>query len=218
MRNFAVIGLGNFGYFIARFLAERGLAVLAIDSSEEQVERVKQVVEKAVIADATKKEVLERIGLQDMDAVIVSVGEKVDTSILITMYLRELNVKQIIAKAISEDHGKILHIMGATEVIFPERDVAAKIAETLANPNILDTLSLGPDYSIIQLAPPEHFMHKSLRELDIRNKYNIQVIAIKELVPENIIAVPAADYTIKDSDILLVIGKHQDIEQLRKIK
>jgi len=218
MRSFAVIGLGNFGYFIARFLAERGLEVLAIDSSEAQVERVKKFVEKAVIADATKKEVLERVGVQDMDAVIVSVGEKVDTSILITMYLRELNVKQIIAKAISEDHGKILHIMGATEVIFPERDVAAKIAETLANPSILDTLSLGPDYSIVQLAPPEHFMHKSLRELDIRNKYNIQIIAIKELVPENVIAVPPADYTIKDSDVLLVIGKHQDIEQLKRVK
>lgn len=218
MRSFAVIGLGNFGHFTARFLAERGLEVLAIDSSEAQVERVKQFVEKAIIADATKREVLERVGVQDMDAVIVSVGEKVDTSILITMYLRELNVKQIIAKAISEDHGKILHIMGATEVIFPERDVAAKIAETLANPSILDTLSLGPDYSIVQLAPPEHFMHKSLRELDIRNKYNIQVIAIKELVPENVIAVPPADYTIKDSDVLLVIGRHEDIEKLRKVK
>lgn len=217
MKNFVVIGLGNFGFFTARFLAERGLSVLAIDTEEAQIERIKPFVDKAVIADASNKEVLERIGVQDMDAAIVSVGERVDTSVLITLYLRELKVPHIIAKAISEDHGKILHIVGATDVVFPERDVAAKLAETLANPNILDTLSLGPEYSVVQLVPPTQFLHKTLRELDIRNRYNVQVIAIKEYVPENIIAVPPADYTIKDSDVLLVIGKQDDIEKLRKI-
>ncbi|MCX8044860.1 MAG: TrkA family potassium uptake protein [Desulfobacterota bacterium] len=217
MKNFAVIGLGNFGFFIARFLAERGCSVLAIDSQEAQIERIKPFVDKAVIADASNKEVLERIGVQDMDAAIVSVGERVDTSVLITLYLKELKVPQIIAKAISEDHGKILHIVGATDVVFPERDVAAKIAETLANPNILDTLSLGPEYSMVQLVPPPQFLHKTLRELDIRNRYNVQVIAVKEYVPENIIAVPHANYTIKDSDVLLVIGKQDDIEKLRKL-
>jgi|YNPBryantNP2012_1023418.scaffolds.fasta_scaffold00327_9 trk system potassium uptake protein TrkA len=217
MKNYAVIGLGNFGHFMARFLAARGLEVIAIDTDEAQIERIKPFVEKAVIADATNKEVLERLGVGDMDAVIVSVGERVDTSILITLYLKELKVRQIIAKAISEDHGKILHIIGATDVVFPERDVAAKIAETLANPNILDTLSLGPDYSVVQLVPPQQFLHKTLRELDIRNRYNVHVIAVKEYVPENIIAVPSPDYTIKDSDVLLVIGKQEDIDALRKL-
>lgn len=217
MKNFAVIGLGNFGHFTARFLAGRGLGVLAVDVNEGQIERIKPFVEKAVIADAANREVLERIGVQDMDAAIVSVGERVDTSVLITLYLKELEVPQIIAKAISEDHGKILHIVGATDVVFPERDMALKIAETLANPNILDTLSLGPDYSIVQLVPPPRFLHKTLRDLDIRNRYNVQVIAIKEYVPENIVAVPPADYVIKDSDVLLVIGRQEDIEKLQKI-
>ena len=217
MKNFAVIGLSNFGHFTARFLAERGLGVLAVDVNEGQIERIKPFVEKAVIADAANREVLERIGVQDMDAAIVSVGERVDTSVLITLYLKELKVPQIIAKAISEDHGKILHIVGATDVVFPERDMALKIVETLANPNILDTLSLGPDYSIVQLVPPPRFLYKTLRDLDIRNRYNVQVIAIKEYVPENIIAVPPADHVIKDSDVLLVVGKQDDIEKLRKI-
>ena len=217
MGNFAVIGLGSFGHFTARFLSQRGMEVLGIDLDEQQVEHIKQYVQKAVIADATNKDVLDQLGVQDMDAVIVSVGDKIDMSILITLYLKELKVRNIIVKAITEDHGKILHIIGATEVIFPERDVAAKIAEQLANPNVIDTLSLGPDYSIVQLAPPEEFMHKSLRELDIRKKYNVQVLAIKELVPENLIVVPPADYTIKDSDSLLVVGKLADIENLKKV-
>jgi trk system potassium uptake protein TrkA len=217
MGNFAVIGLGSFGHFTARYLSQRGMEVLGIDLDEQQVEYIKPYVQKAVIADATNKDVLDQLGVQDMDAVIVSVGDKIDMSILITLYLKELKVRNIIVKAITEDHGKILHIIGATEVIFPERDVAAKIAEQLANPNVIDTLSLGPDYSIVQLAPPEEFMHKSLRELDIRKKYNVQVLAIKELVPENLIVVPPADYTIKDSDSLLVVGKLADIENLKKV-
>jgi trk system potassium uptake protein TrkA len=217
MPSFAVIGLGSFGYYVSRYLAEHGFEVLAIDRDEAMVEQIKPFVEKAVIADATNKEVLQRLGLQDMDAVIVSVGDQIDASILITLYLRELKAKQIIVKAITEDHGKILNMIGATEVIFPERDVASKVVESLANPNILDSLRLGPDYSIVQLAPPSSFLRKSLRELDIRNRYGVHVIAIKEMVPENLVVVPTADYVIKDSDILLVIGRLEDIEKLRKL-
>ena len=217
MRNFAVIGMGSFGHYTARFLSERGMAVLGVDLNEPQVQQIKPYIEKAVIADATNKEVLEQLGIQDMDGVIVSVGDKIDVSILITLYLKELKVQNIIVKAITEDHGKILHIIGASEVIFPERDVAAKLAEQLANPNVLDTLRLGPDYSIVQFAPPESFMHKSLRELDIRQRYNVQVLAIKELVPENLIVVPPSSYTIKDSDTMLVVGKLEDIEDLKKL-
>jgi trk system potassium uptake protein TrkA len=217
MRNFAVIGLGSFGHFTARFLAERGLEVLGVDKDEQQVDLIKPYIEKAVIADATNREMLEQIGVQDMDAVIVSVGDKIDMSILITLYLKELKVRHIIVKAITEDHGKILHIIGATEVIFPERDMAAKIAEQLANPHVLDTLRLGPDYSIVELVPPKGFMHKELRDLDIRRKYNVQVLAIKELVPENLVVVPPSDFIIKESDTMLVVGRLEDIEKLEKI-
>ncbi len=218
MPNYAVIGLGSFGFYVSKYLAEHNFEVLAIDRDEAMVEQIKPFVEKAVIADATNKEVLQRLGVQDMDAAIVSVGDRIDASVLITLYLREMKVKQIIVKAITEDHGKILNIIGATEVIFPERDVAMKVVESLANPNILDSLSLGPEYSIVQLAPPSQFLRKSLKELDIRNKYGVHVIAIKEMVPENLVVVPTADYVIKDSDVLLVIGKLSDIEKLRQLE
>lgn len=217
MKNFAVIGLGSFGHFTARFLAEQGQGVLGIDLDELQVERIKPHIEKAVIADATNREALEQVGVQDMDGVIVSVGDKIDMSILITLYLKELKVGNIIVKAITEDHGRILHIIGASEVIFPERDAAAKIAEQLANPNVIDSLRLGPDYSIVEIAPPEAFMHKSLRDLEIRKKYRVQVLAVKELVPENLVVVPPADYLIKDSDTMLLVGRREDIEKLKKV-
>jgi len=218
MPNFAVIGLGSFGYFTSKFLAEQGFEVLAIDLDESQVEKVKPFVAKAVIADATNKDVLQQLGIEDMQTVIVSVGDKIDASVLITLYLREMKVKQIICKAITEDHGKILNIIGATEVIFPERDVAAKVAQSLASPNILDSLNLGPGYSLVEMAPPPSFLRKSLRELDIRNKYRVQVVAIKELIPENLVVVPHADYIIKDSDILLLIGKLKDIEKIKQLE
>ncbi|HDL18348.1 MAG TPA: TrkA family potassium uptake protein [Bacteroidetes bacterium] len=217
MASFVVIGLGSFGYYVARFLAENGVEVLAIDADENQVEKIKPFVEKAVIADATQKNALEQLGVTDIDAAVVSVGDKIDQSVLITLYLREMKVKQIIVKSITEDHAKILDMIGATDVIFPEKDAALKIVQTLVHPNILDALSLGPEYSIFELAPPAKFLRKTLRELDIRNKHHIQVIAIKELVPENLVAVPAADYIIKDSDILVVIGKISDVEKIRQL-
>jgi trk system potassium uptake protein TrkA len=218
MPNCAIIGLGSFGYYIAKFLAENRFEILAIDLDENQVEKVKPYVTKAVIADATQKEVLVQLGVDEMDFAVVSVGDKIDTSILITLYLKELKIKQIIVKSITEDHGKILGMIGASDVVFPERDVAIKLAQSLASPNLIETLSLGPDYSLVELAPPTKFLRKSIKELDIRNKYNVDVLAIKELIPENLIVVPRANHIIKDSDILLLIGKIEDLETIKNLK
>ena len=218
MLNFAVIGLGSFGYFVARFLGERGFQVVAIDKREAEVEEVKPFVEKAVIADAKNIKTLRSLGIDQMDAVVVNVGEEIDASILITLHLKELGVKRIIVKAITQDHRKILDIIGATDIVYPERDAAFKVAQSLDNPNILDYLLLAPGYSILELAPPPSFLHKTLRELDISNRYGVQVIMVKEIIPENIIIVPSADHVVKDSDILVMLGKNDNLEKLRKMK
>ncbi|MDZ7261476.1 MAG: TrkA family potassium uptake protein [candidate division KSB1 bacterium] len=218
MPNFAVIGLGSFGFFVSKYLAERGFQVIAIDKTEARVNEVKPFVEKAVIADATNKENLINLGLQDMDAVVVSVGDAIDASILVVLYLKELGVKRIIAKAMTLDHGKILDIIGATDIIFPEKDMAFRLAQSLDAPNVLDYLYLAPGYSIIELAPPTSFLGKTLKQLDLRNKYGVQIIIIKEVVPENIIVVPKADHVIKDSDILVAMGKDEDLERIKKLK
>jgi trk system potassium uptake protein TrkA len=217
MRTFAVIGLSSFGHFLCKALSERGLSVLAIDNDESKIDDVKQIVDKAVIADATDKEVLLSLGLNSVDVVIVSLGDRMDASILVTHYLRELEVKEIVAKATSEDHGKLLSIVGATMVIFPEKDMAERLANILQRSSIIDYFDIAPGYSIVEIAPPAAFLGKTLQDLDLRNQYNVQVIMIKEVVPENIIAVPRATHVIKDSDILVLLGKDEDVAAIQKL-
>jgi trk system potassium uptake protein TrkA len=218
MRKFAVIGLSTFGYYLTKDLTQRGFKVMALDADEAQIEKVKNFAFKAIVSDATNKTTLENIGITDFDVVIVSLGDQIDASILVTLYLKELGVKEIVAKASTEDHGKILDRIGATTVIFPERDVALRLARSLENINVLDVIPVIPGVSILEFGAPNSFLGKTLRELDINNKYGIQIIMIKELVPENLVIVPKADHKIKDSDILIGVGKDQDLKKLLKEK
>ena len=217
MGKFAVIGLGSFGFNVAKTLYEEGHEVLAIDMDKEKTEAVKDYVTRAVKMDAADKENLKALGIQDMDVVIVSLGPQMEASILTVLYLHELKAKRIIAKALTEDHAKILEAIGATEVIYPEKDMAIKVAHRLSSPNVLEYLPLTSGISIQEIAPPEKFIGKTLRELDLRNKYGIQVIAIRELVPENTVLIPKADFVIKDSDILIIIGEEKNLAKINSL-
>lgn len=214
MKKFAVIGLGSFGSNVARTLYQRGFEVVAIDSEKERIEEAKSFTSHAVLTDASAKENLEALGITDMDVVVVSLGSAMEASILTVLHLHELGIKRIVAKASTEDHGKILEAVGATEVINPEKDMAVRTALKLTSPHILECLPLMSGMSIEEIAPPERFIGKSLRELDLRNKYGVQVIAVKELVPERTLYVPTADFVIKDSDVLIVMGEETMLEQL----
>ncbi len=216
-RKFAVIGLSSFGFYLCKYLKNRRFYVMAIDINEPRVDQVKEFVDKAIIADATDKQVLEDLGIKELDAVIVSLGDRIDSSILATLHLHELGVEEIIAKAISEDHGKVLNAVGASMVIFPEKDMAERLANILEQSSILDYLDLGSGYGIVELAPPQSFCGKTLRELRLRERFNVQVIMIKEVVPENIIAVPDPDHIIKDSDILVIMGKDEDLDRVQSL-
>ncbi len=216
-RKFVVIGLGNFGFHIAKSLAAKGHEVLAVDRDPKIIQEMKDYVSQAVIADASDKEALESIGAQDADVAILSLGGNVLASILITLYLKEFGVPEIVVKATTEDHRKILEKIGATKVFFVEREMAERLAETLSNPSVWELMHLSPGYSIVEMEPPQLFVGKSLKELDLRKKYKIQVIAIKELVPERTVVVPPADFVIKDSDILVVIGKDEDIDRIQSL-
>lgn len=217
MQKFAVIGLGSFGINVAKTLYEQGNEVLAIDIEKEKIEEVKSFVTHAVSMDSADKENLKALGIQDMDVVIVSLGPQMESSILTVLYLYELRVKRIIAKALTEDHAKILESIGATEVIYPEKDMAIKVAHRLSSPNVLEYLPLTSGISIQEIAPPEKFIGKTLKELDLRNKYGIQVIAVKELIPENTILIPRADFVIKDSDILIIIGEEKKLAKINSL-
>lgn len=218
MKHFAVIGLGNFGFHAAKALFEDGNEVLAIDVNRVRVQAIDPFSTEAMILDATDKEAMKSLGLENMDAVIVSTGTKISISILICLHLQEIGVKKILAKALDDDHAKILKRVGATEIIHPERDMAVRVSKGLSRPNILDFIPLAEEFDLIQVSPPKEFIGKSLMDLNLRAKYNVHVIAIKELVPENFILVPPASFVIKDSDILIILGKTADVRKIKALK
>mgnify|MGYP006300152109 FL=1 len=218
MKKFGVIGLGNFGFYAAKALYEDENEVVAVDIDKAHIQAIDAFCTEAVLLDATDKERLKALGLEQMDGVIVSTGTKLSASILICLHLQEIGVKQILVKAVDDDHAKILKKVGATQIIQPERDVALKISQGLSRPNVLDYIPLMDDFNLVHIGPPDSFVGKNLKELNLRAKYNVHIIAIKELVPENFILVPQADFVIKDSDILIILGKSKDINRIKELK
>ncbi len=228
MKKFITIGLGNFGLSIAKTLEENGCEVLGIDPSEHVVEKAKAFISHAVIGDASDKDVLVSLKIRDFDGAIVSLGQEIEPSILISLYLKEIGVKKIIVRAISDDHGKILSLLGVDEVIFPERDMAIRMANRLSLKNALDFLPLGEDYGIIEIFPPKSFIGKSLKDLQITSKFNCQVIAIKSLADKkntgfatkfsSIKIPPRADDIISENSGIIIIGDYKNIEKIQALK
>lgn len=211
---FGVIGLGNFGSTVAKALFEAGHDVVVLDRDRDRVQAMQRYATQAVIADATQKETLEELALDKMDAVIVSLGKDLSASVLVTLYLRDLKVKKIVVKIASEDHGRVLDRVGATEIVFPEKDMALRLAQSLISPNILDYLPLSPEYSLLELAPPKEFTGKSLAELRLRSRFGVNVLAVRQIIPERMVINPSADFVIKDSDVLVVLGKREDLDKI----
>jgi trk system potassium uptake protein TrkA len=215
MKRVVVIGLGIFGFNIAKDLYENGIEVIAIDKDKEVIQKIRDYSTKAVLADGTDKEVMESIGIQEDDVVIVSFGEDLAAATLITLHLKEMKIKHIIVKAPDEDHKHVLEKVGATEVVIPEKEMADKIAKSLISPNVLDYIPLSEDYTICELVPPTSFMGKTIGEIHLRSKYHIEVIAVREVFPERLQMVPRADFVIKDTDVLVVIGRDKDIQKIK---
>ena len=216
-RNIAVIGLSSFGFYLCKSLSEEGVQVIAIDLDEQKIESVKSFVKKAIVVDANDKETLRSLNITEFDTVVISVGDKIDISVLITLYLRELGVKEIVAKAMSSDHAKILNTLGATTVIFPERDSARRMARTLRGRNLLDFVPLAEEFSIIEIAPPGSWIGKTLSEIDIRSEYDVQIIMIKEDIPENVVIIPDGQSRIQKSDVLVLLGKNDDLKKVEQL-
>jgi len=215
MKRVVVIGLGIFGFNITKALFESGLEVIAIDKDKEVVQRIRDFSTKAIVADGTDRDVMDSIGIHEEDVVIISFGEDLAASTLTTLHLKELKIKQIIVKAPNEDHKHVLEKVGATEVIIPEREMASKVARSLISPNVLDYIPLSGNYTICEMVPPANFYGKTIGELYLRSKYHIDVIAVKEVLSDQVKMVPQADYVVKDTDVLVVIGKATDIEKIK---
>ena len=215
MGQFVVIGLGNFGYNVATSLFELGNQVLAIDLNSKKIEQIKNKITQAVVANVKDKEALSEFLSSNVDAAIVSLGDKLEASILTTLYLGDLGIKKIIVKAINDDHGQILRLIGATEVIYPEKEEATRLAQRLTTPNLIEHIPLASEYSIMEMAVPDKFAGKSLKELQLRSKYKIEVIAIKDVLHDTLQLIPGADVKIKPDNVLIVIGKKPDINKLK---
>jgi len=214
MKRVVVIGLGIFGFHLVKDLFENGVEVIAIDKNKELVQKIRDFSTKAIVADGTDKELMESIGIHEDDVVIVSFGEDLAAATLVTLHLKELNVKQIIVKAPNDEHKRVLERVGATEVLIPEKEMADKIARSLISPNVLDFIPISKEFTVSEIASPPAFFGKTIGQLHLRTKYHIEVIAVKEVLSDRVVMIPRADYVIKDSDILVVIGRREDIEKL----
>lgn len=215
-RQYVVIGLGRFGSSIAKTLYSLGNDVLAIDESEDIVQSISDSVTHAVQADATDENSLKSLGIRNFEVAVISIGSDIQSSIMVTLLVKEMGVKYVIAKAQNELHAKVLYKIGANRVIFPERDMGVRVAHNLVSSNILDYIELSPDYSIVEIAAIPQWEGKSLRELNMRAKYGINVMAIKR--DNDINVSPAADDVINEGDILVVIGGTEELNKIEKIK
>ena len=215
MSAYIVVGLGRFGSEVALRLCEQGCEVLAVDTNPELVQHVADRVTHAVVADATDKAVLKSLDASSFDCAIVAIGDSLSDSVLVTMNLQELGVLKIICKAKDESHRKVLLKMGAHQVVIPEKEHAARLARSLANPNVLDYIELSDECGIVEAPAPIKWRDKSLKELDIRARFGINIIAIRH--DGEINTFPAADYRFAMGDVIVVMGGPDTVEKLRRL-
>lgn len=208
-QQYAVIGLGRFGTSVAQKLFDAGQEVMGIDIDEQKVEDAELIVTHAVMADSTDEDALKSIGIRNFDCVIVAIGNDMQSSILTAMLLKELGVKKVIAKALSKHHGKVLEKIGVDWIIYPERDMGERVAHQLLSPNVLNYIELPREYNIEEIKLPESMAEKSLREIDLRSKYNVSALAI--VSNGDIIVSPSPDQIINKGDIVVAIGNRNDL-------
>jgi trk system potassium uptake protein TrkA len=220
-KQFGVIGLGRFGSAMASTLVELGHDVIGVDGDESHVAHVADVITQALQLDATDEKALRAAGIQDVDVAVVSIGENIESSLLVVMQLRELGVKTIVAKAVTPLHGRILEKLGVSRVIFPEREMAIRIAHSLVMPNVIDYIELSRDFSIVEVPAPEAFVGRTLKQLELRPRLGLTLIAIKrradgsDAIVTNI--APVADETIRSGDVLALLGSNERLNQLDKL-
>ena len=215
MKSFVVIGMGRFGTEVAKRLYELGCEVLAIDRSSDLVQPMANLVTQAVVGDARDKEVLRALGAKEFDCAIVAIGDNLADSVLATMNLKELGVPCIVCKAYDETHRQVLRKLGADRVVIPEQEQADRLAKNLSSPNVLDYIELSKEYGIIEIPAPKSWQGKSLKELNVRAKLGVNIIAVKRGGRINVS--PAADYQILEGDIMVVLGDTAALNAVQRL-
>ena len=215
-KEFVIFGVGDFGMNVAKTLANSGATVMVVDKEESQLEKIASEVTHTICADATNPEAMKQLGIRNYDGAIVGIGHNLETSALITMQLKEMDVPFIMVKASTDIEGRILTRVGADKVIFPDREMGIRVGNDIINGNYFEAIELSDEYSIVDMAVPSSWVGKTLQQLNVRSKYGISIIGIRGLEELNVN--PAADYRLLAQDILIVLGHNTEIQRLREIK
>lgn len=215
MKQFAIIGLGRYGISVAVTLSKMGYEVLGIDINEERVNELGDILTQSVKVDAIDENVLKSLGVKNFDVVVVAIGKDIQSSILITVMLKDLGVKQVVARAQTDLHGKVLERVGADKVVYPERDMGIKVAQALVSTNIMELISLSPEHSLVEMAVPTEFINKSLEKSDARQKFGVSILAIRR--GSDIIISPHPSQVMLEKDILVLIGKNENLQKFETL-
>ncbi|HOJ09258.1 MAG TPA: TrkA family potassium uptake protein [Clostridiales bacterium] len=215
MKSYLVLGLGRFGESLAKTLSKHGHDILAVDKNEDIVQQFSSEVTHAIVAESSNEEFLKSVGIKNFDAVIVAIGD-IQSSILTTVLLKELGAKYVLAKASNELHAKVLYKVGVDKVVFPEKDMGIRAANSILYRNIIDVMELFPEYSIMEITVPSTWIGKTIRDLSVRSKFGVNIIALRKI--QNLNVLPNADAKFDEGDILVVMGKNSDLKALQNLK
>lgn len=207
-----IIGMGEFGFHLAKSLSEEGCEVIAVDINEKRINAIKDYVMNAIVADITQPQALEEIISSEVDFIVICVGN-IEKSMIATLYLKEFDFRHVYVKAITDEHERILRLLGVENVVFPEKDMAGRISKKLICANLLDYLPLSEEYSIAEVTPLTKVVGKTLKDSNFRHKYGLSVIAIKKSEGEKLLFTPGAHYQVEEKDILTVLGKRENLDK-----
>ena len=218
LKRFVVLGLGSFGTALAVKLAKNGCRVTGVDGAEDRVEELKDRLYEAVVADVTDRDTLKELNLAAADAVFISLGENIEPSLLSALHARELGARRILVKGVTQEHGKILKHIGVERVIFPEAEMAVQLADSMTWPNVLDALTIDTEYSLAEMAVPTSLSGKTLKDAELRKRFGLNVMGIKDHLTGKLTLNPAGDYLLTDDQLVLVIGRKEELQRFQDLK
>lgn len=217
-KRFVVLGLGSFGTALALRLAQNGCRVTGVDSVEDRVEAVKERLYEAVVADVTDNSTLKQLLVNQADAVFISLGENIERSLLAALHARELGARRVLVKGVTPEHGKILEHLGVERVIFPEAEMAVQLADSMTWPNVIDALTIDTEFSLAEIAVPMSLSGSSLKDAELRRRYGLSVLGIKDHLNGKLTLNPSGDFLLTDDQMMLVIGRRDDLQRFQEVK
>lgn len=218
MKRYIIVGLGNFGAGVAEALNAAGHDVIALDTNEAAVDRIAPFVARAAVGDGRDARTLNHVGAADVDAAVISTGDDITASVLTTLMLRDLGVREIYVKVVSRDHARVMEKLGVTETIFPERESALRLGRRISNRSVLNYVQMGADFGVQEMAVPDPWVGRSLRELELPRRYRISVIAVHDMLTDAMAPVPEPDAPLKESDTLMIAGRDEHLARVAQVR